>query len=255
MTDSSHSISRGKKWTGDYLSRHSSKEATPIITYDNMFTVPKINLIRTALGFDKISASRGSNTCNNKFKAPHIKAESKQSINRLKVSSRDKPGEGGKSCERQSTNQKRTHGLSRRLPNFCSYLVDAITQSKKSCLNLSNSKFHNSKSQIAMNNNMKKWQKFLKQHPSLNNSSDKTEELPLNNLSLEAITKETRSVRTSTTLSLPAAIKGETITSLDPNSVCMSIIPRNCEIVSKITALPDLFNLKFLESITFLTPN
>ena len=28
----------------------------------------------------------------------------------------------------------------------------------------------------------------------------------------------------------------------------MSIIPRNCKIVNKITSLPDLFNLKFLES-------
>ena len=28
----------------------------------------------------------------------------------------------------------------------------------------------------------------------------------------------------------------------------MSIIPRNCKIVKKITSLPDLFNLKFIES-------
>ena len=28
----------------------------------------------------------------------------------------------------------------------------------------------------------------------------------------------------------------------------MSIIPRNCKIVNKITSLPDLFNLKFIES-------
>ena len=28
----------------------------------------------------------------------------------------------------------------------------------------------------------------------------------------------------------------------------MSIIPRNCKIVKKITAIPDLFNLKFIES-------
>ena len=28
----------------------------------------------------------------------------------------------------------------------------------------------------------------------------------------------------------------------------MSIIPRNCKIVHKITSLPDLFNLKFIES-------
>ena len=93
---------------------------------------------------------------------------------------------------------------------------------------------------------MRKWQKFLKQHPSLNSSSDEIEELPPN-VSLEAVTKETRSIRTNTTLSLPSAFKGETVPSVDPNLLCMSIIPRNCKIVYKVTSLPDLFNLKFIE--------
>ena len=80
----------------DYLSRHPSREATPISTYDNMFTVAKINLTRTALGFNDSNTSRGYKSFNCKSKGPHIKAESKQSINRLKVSSRDEPVEGGK---------------------------------------------------------------------------------------------------------------------------------------------------------------
>ena len=99
-----------------------------------------------------------------------------------------------------------------------------------------------------MGKSMRKWQKFLPQHPSLNSSSDEIEELPQNTVSLEAITKETKSVRTNTTFSLPSAFKGETIPPVDPNSICMSIIPRNCKIVNKITFLPDLFNLKFIES-------
>ena len=99
-----------------------------------------------------------------------------------------------------------------------------------------------------MDKHMRKWQKFLQQHPSLNSSSDEIEELPPNNESLEAIIKETKSVRTNTTLSLTLAFKGETIPPVDPNSICMSIIPRNCKIVNKFTALPDLFNLKFIES-------
>ena len=70
----------------DYLSRHPSKEATPISTYDNMFTVAKIIFIRTALEFNSSSASRGYKSSNNPSKGPHIKAESKQSTNRLKVS-------------------------------------------------------------------------------------------------------------------------------------------------------------------------
>ena len=146
----------------DYLSRHPSREATPISTYVNMFTVAKINLIRTAVGFNVSNTSKGYKYSNHKSKGTHIKAESKQSINRLKVSSRDEPIEGGKPCERNSTNQIRTHGLSRRLREIRSKLVGAITQSKKSCIQLSNSKFQNSNSRIEMDRNMKKWQKFLK---------------------------------------------------------------------------------------------
>ena len=100
-----------------------------------------------------------------------------------------------------------------------------------------------------MDKNMRKWQKFLQQHPCLNSSSDEIEELPQNTVSLEDITKETKPVRTNALLSLPSAFKGETIPPVDPNSVCMSINPpRNCKIVNKITSLPDLFNLKFIGS-------
>ena len=51
-----------------------------------------------------------------------------------------------------------------------------------------------------MDRSMRKWQKILKQHPSLNSSSDEIEEIPPN-VSLEAVTKETKSIRTNTTLS------------------------------------------------------
>ena len=61
-------------------------------------------------------------------------------------------------------------------------------------------------------------QKILKQHPSLDSSSDEREELsPGSNL--EAITKETKSVKTNITLSLPSAFKDETIPTVDPNLV------------------------------------
>ena len=166
----------------------------------------------------------------------------------MKVSLRNEPVEGAKPCEWESTNQNRTHGLNRRLRKIRGNLVGAIIQSKESCcLNLSNTS-KNSQSRIAMDKSMRKWQKFLQQHPSLNSSTDEIEELPQNTVSLEAITKETKSIRTNTTFSLPSAFKGETIPPVDNNSICMSIIPRNCKIVSKITSLPDLFNLKFIES-------
>ena len=200
-----------------------------------MFTVAKINLIRTALGFNDSNTSRGHKSSNYKSKETHIKAESQQSIKRLEVSSRDEPVESGKTCERNSTNQIRTRGLSRRLRELRSRLVGAITQSEESRLQLSNSKIQSSKSQFGMDRSMRKWQKFLKQHPSLNSSSNAIEELPPN-VSLEANTKETKSIRTNSTLSLPSAFKGETIPPVDPISICMSIIPRNCKIVNKITS-------------------
>ena len=190
------------------------------------------NLNRAALGFNENNQSRGYKSSNYQSKGPHIKAESKQSINRLKILSRNDPVEGGKPCERESTNQNRTHGLNRRLRNIRGNLVGAIIQSKDSCLNLSNTS-KNSESRTEMDKNMRKWQKLLQEHPSLNSSSDEIEELPQNTVSLEAITKETKSVRTNTTLSLPSAFKGETISPEDPNSLCMSVIPRNCKIVKK----------------------
>ena len=231
----------------DYLSRHPSREATPISTHDNMFTVAKINLIRTALGFNVSNTSRGYKSSNYKSKGPHITAESQQSINRLEISSRDESVEGGKTCKRNSTNQIRTRGLSRRLREIRTGLVGAITQSEEICLQSSNFKIQNSNSQIGMDRSMRKWQKFLKQHPSLNSSSNEIEELP-QNVFLEAVTKETKSIRTNATLSLPSAFKCETIPPVDPNTICMSIFPRNSKIVNKIFSSSDLFNLKFIES-------
>ena len=98
----------------------------------------KINLICAALGFNKNNPSRGYKSSNSQSKGPHIKAESKQSINRLKVSSQNEPVEGGKPFERESTNQNRTYGLNRRLRKIRGKLVGAIIQSKESCLNLPN---------------------------------------------------------------------------------------------------------------------
>ena len=58
-----------------YLSRHPTKEAAPISTFDNMCTVAKNFLKHTALGFGKSIASRGSKTGNNISKGPHVKAK------------------------------------------------------------------------------------------------------------------------------------------------------------------------------------
>ena len=127
----------------DYLSRHPSIKATPISTYDNMFTVAKINLIRTVLGFN---TSKGDN----KTKGPFCTAESKQSINRLEVSSRDESVEGGKTCKRKSTNQIQTRGLSQRLREIRPGLVGAFIKSDQSCSKSLNSQIQISTSKIRM---------------------------------------------------------------------------------------------------------
>ena len=78
----------------DYLSRHPSKEATPISTYDNMFTVAKINSKRTNLGFVQSNASRGPEVYNHTSKGQKIKAHNQLSINRLENSSPFKTVDG-----------------------------------------------------------------------------------------------------------------------------------------------------------------
>ena len=149
----------------DYLSLHPSREATPISTYDNMFTFAKINLIRTALGFNVSNTSRGYKSSNYKSKGPHITAENQQSINRLEVLSRDESVEGGKTCKRNSTNQIRTRGLSRPLRKIRTGLLGFITQSEEKCLQSSNFKIQNSNSQIAMNRSLRKCQKISETAP------------------------------------------------------------------------------------------
>ena len=68
------------------------------------------------------------------------------------------------------------------------------------------------------------------------------------NPKLEAITTETRNTKTNTILSIPLAFPGESFPAEDPTSCIMSIVPRNCKILQKNTALPELFNLRFIDS-------
>ena len=88
----------------------------------------------------------------------------------------------------------------------------------------------------------------MKKNPSSISSGAEIEELPtLSNI--EAFTQETRSIICITTLSLPSAFNGEMIPPVELNSLCMSsIFPRGCRVVSKITSLPELINLQFIES-------
>ena len=94
---------------------------------------------------------------------------------------------------------------------------------------------------------MKKNQKLLKRHPSITSSEDKVEKLTGEG-TLNASTTETISTKSNTVLSIPSIFAGETFPSVNPANTIMSAIPRNCKVVSKATALPELFNLRFVES-------
>ena len=66
---------------------------------------------------------------------------------------------------------------------------------------------------------------------------------------LEAETNHTRDVKCNTVISIPSAFCGELFPAVYPagGKVIMSVIPRDCKIVRKSDALPELFNLKLVE--------
>ena len=68
------------------------------------------------------------------------------------------------------------------------------------------------------------------------------------NPQLQAITTETTTTKTNTILSILSAFPRESFPAVDPTSCIMSIVPRNCKIIQKNTALHELFNLEFIES-------
>ena len=90
----------------------------------------------------------------------------------------------------------------------------------------------------------RKIRKLLKRHPSIS-SSDEIEEIDQD---MQVVTTEVQSTKTNTIISIPSVYPGESYPPVNPEKRVMSVIPRNCKIVSKQTALPELFNLRFIES-------
>ena len=84
----------------------------------------------------------------------------------------------------------------------------------------------------------------MERHPSIS-SSDEVEEIDVD---MQAVTTEVRSTKTNTIISNPSVYPGESYPPVNPENRVKSNIPRNCKIVSKQTALPELFNLRFIES-------
>ena len=65
---------------------------------------------------------------------------------------------------------------------------------------------------------------------------------------MQAFTTEVRSTKSNTIISIPSVYPGEVYPPINPEKWLMPNILRNCKIVNKQTALPELFNLRFVES-------
>ena len=91
--------------------------------------------------------------------------------------------------------------------------------------------------------NLKKLNKLLLKHPEITSGS--SSEVEVVDARLEAETKHTRDVKCNTVISIPSAFGGELFPAAYSagGNVVMSVIPRDCNIVRKSDALPELFNL------------
>ena len=65
---------------------------------------------------------------------------------------------------------------------------------------------------------------------------------------MQAVTTEVRSTKSNAIISIPSVYPGESYPPVNPENRAMSVVPRNCKVVSKQTALPELFNRRFIET-------
>ena len=73
-------------------------------------------------------------------------------------------------------------------------------------------------------------------------------EITVINPEIVANTKNTRDSKINTVLSTPSKFPGELFPTVNRNQQIMSIIPRDCKVIKKSQALPELFNLEFVAS-------
>ena len=129
----------------DYLSRHPSSDAKPVSTYDSKFTVAKISLTRSALGFQKGKFSKG------KLESP--KANHNKRV--CNISNRKQSLEGERKCVRNWTNHRATNCISGWSTKFNENLIGTIIETdfdhSYSYIN-----FNNSKSTLNMERKIRK---------------------------------------------------------------------------------------------------
>ena len=150
-----------------------------------------------------------------------------------------RPLKGQRTCEVNLANEIHTRNDYRRTSERNLKIVEAV--------NNSSSRYTGKHEK--MEKTFRKMDQFLERHPSINSSEsgDEVEKLDANP-QLQAITTETTTTKTNTIFSILSAFPRESFPTVDPTSCIMSIVPRNCKIKQKKTALPELLNLKFIES-------
>ena len=134
-----------------------------------------------------------------------------------------------------------TNCISGRSTKSSKNLVGTIIEADFGYLNSSKINTQNSKHNSIVE---RKIRKILERRPSIS-SSDEIAEIDLD---MQAVTTEVRSTKTNTIISIPSVYPGESYPPVNPENRVISVIPRNCKVVSRQTALPELFNLRFIES-------
>ena len=227
-------------------------EATRVSFYDNTFTVAKLQSITNSLGY--IDTNKGI-----------IKASRKSVVSAKDVQvGNDRinfPSEEGvKTRDRRPTNQKPVKRIAECIDRVGAKIVKSITEYKlreseiNSTVNSSPPFNKTSYESIKTNTstmtslNLKKLNKLLLKHPEITSGS--SSEVEIVEARLEAETHHTRDIRCNTVISIPSAFGGELFPAAYPagGNVIMSVIPRDCKIVRKSSALPELFNLKLVEA-------
>ena len=128
----------------DCLSRHPSSDAKPVSTYDSMFTVAKVSVIGSALGFTKEHFSKG-------------KLESPKTTNNKRVciiSNRKQSLEGERTCDGNWTNHRAMNCISGRSTTFNENLIGTFIEIDFGH-SYSHINFNNSKPNLNMKKNQK----------------------------------------------------------------------------------------------------
>ena len=235
----------------DYLSRHPNEPPKPISQYDKLFTVAKLVSIRKSLGFTNNPKSLGKRN-NIETKGTGSKQSRQFSSNenqKPKTCLRTTTVEGRTSCLKTPTNRKRSICISHTSTKSKGHSVRSIYHSlgrrfKQPNLQKPGKMDDSSDCSVPVIEIDSKINSPIR----LDENLMSFKKIAVINTETEAITKNTRDSKINTVLSISSKFLGELFPTINPNQRFMSIIPRDCKVIRKSTALPELINLEFIAS-------